>query len=64
MARTSAADLAQGLKGADFPMGKQELAEYARQNGAAQEIVQTLKELPERQYQSMADVEKAFGQIS
>jgi hypothetical protein len=61
--RTSAADLAQGLKGADFPMNKKELVEHARDNGAADEIVEVIKEMPEREYQSMADVEQAFGQV-
>jgi hypothetical protein len=61
--RTSAADLAQGLKGADFPMNKKELVEQARDNGAADEIIQTLKQMPDQNFQSMADVEKAFGQM-
>ncbi len=62
MARTSAADLAQGLKGADFPMSKKELVQYARQNGAAEEIVQTIEEMPDREYESMADVQQGFGE--
>jgi hypothetical protein len=60
---TSAADLAQGLKGADFPMNKKELAECARGNGASDEIVKTIQQMPDRKFQSMADVEKAFGQM-
>jgi hypothetical protein len=60
--RTSAADLAQGLKGADFPMNRQGLAKQAQQNGASDEILQAIKQMPDRNFQSMADVEKAFGQ--
>jgi hypothetical protein len=60
--RTSAADLAQGLKGADFPMNKDELVEQARDNGAAEEIIQAIQQMPDQDFQSMADVERAFGQ--
>jgi hypothetical protein len=47
MARTSAADLAHGLKGAKFPMSKKEIAELARKNGVADEVLQTIDEMPE-----------------
>jgi len=62
MARTSAADLAQALKGADFPLDKEGLKEQALQNGASEEIVQTLDDMPDDEYQSLADVEQAFGE--
>lgn len=64
MARTSAADLAHGLKGAHFPMNKKQLAEFARKNSAAKEIVQTIENMPEGEYGSLADVEHAFSQSS
>ncbi len=60
MARTSAADLAQGLKGAKFPMSKKEIAELARNNGVADEVLQTIDEMPDGEYNSVTDVEHAF----
>ncbi len=62
MARTSAADLAHGLKGAKFPMSKKDLAHLARKNGVADEVVQTIEEMPEGEYGSVTDVEHAFHQ--
>jgi hypothetical protein len=62
MARISAADLAHGLKGAKFPVSKKELAKLARKNGVADEVVQTIEELPDGDYGSVTDVEHAFHQ--
>ncbi len=60
MARTSAADLAHGLKGAKFPMSKKDLVSLARKNGVADEVLQTFEEMPEGEYGSVTDVEHAF----
>ncbi len=60
MARTSAADLARGLKGAKFPMSKKDLLSLARKNGVADEVLQTFEEMPEGEYGSVTDVEHAF----
>lgn len=62
MPRTSAADLSHGLKGATFPMSTRQLAEHARQNRAPDEVVETIKHMPEREFGSLADVEHAFSQ--
>ncbi len=62
MARTSAADLSHGLKGATFPMNTRQLAEHARQNRAPDEVVETIKHMPDREFGSLADVEHVFSQ--
>ena len=43
MARTSAADLAHGLKGAKFPRSKKDLVSLSRKNGVADEVLQTFE---------------------
>ena len=55
--------IAKALKGADFPAGKQDLEERARSNGAEEETLEVLSQIAERQYQNMADVEKAVGEV-
>jgi hypothetical protein len=60
MARTSAADLAHGLKGAKFPMSKKDLVQLARKNAVADEVLKTFEEMPEGEYGSVTDVEHAF----
>ncbi len=63
----SAAAIARILSGADFPKKKTDLIEYAETNKtiveAAEEVIQTLRELPNRTYSNMADVEKAVGEV-
>jgi hypothetical protein len=60
MARTSAADLAHGLKGAKFPMSKKDLVSLARKNQVADEVLQIFEEMPDGEYGSVTDVEHAF----
>ena len=60
MARTSAADLAHGLKGAKFPMSKKDLVSLARKNRVADEVLQTFEEIPDGEYDSVTEVEHAF----
>ena len=61
------AALAKLLSGVDFPKTRSELLTYAKRNRqkvkAAEEIIQIIRELPERRYKSMADVEKALAKI-
>jgi len=51
------------LKGIDFPADKEHLLQQAKKNGAEAEVLDTIKQLPEEQYQSMADVMKGYGQV-
>lgn len=63
----SAAAIAKILSGADFPKEKQELIRYAEKNKnkveASEEVIQVMRELPDKNYSNMADVEKALGEI-
>lgn len=59
----SAAGIAKALKGMDFPCDKSDLIEYAQANQAAGEVVEVLQEFPDRQYRTMADVQKAVGEV-
>ncbi|WP_413171179.1 DUF2795 domain-containing protein [Anabaena azotica] len=59
----SAIDISRSLSGIDFPANKQKLVNHARDNKANQEIIQILQEMPEREYDNMADVEHEFGQV-
>ncbi|ADI64079.1 DUF2795 domain-containing protein [Trichormus azollae] len=59
----SAIDISRSLSGIDFPANKQKLVNHARDNNANQEIIEILQEMPEREYDNMADVEHEFGQV-
>jgi hypothetical protein len=63
----SAAAIAKLLSGIDFPKNKSALLNHAKENKSKvknpEEIIETMKEMPDRTYRTMADVEKALGEI-
>ena len=62
----SAAAIAKVLSGIDFPKKKDEVVAYARKNKEkvkAEDILKTFNEIPARTYRTMAEVEKALGEI-
>src|SRR5919112_2969201 len=67
-ASTSAAAVAKMLSGIEFPKDKDKLLDYAKENKtkvkSSDEIIRIIKELPDRKYHNMADIEKALGEIS
>lgn len=58
----SAANVTHALKGIDFPCSKQDLIKHAQSNNAERTVLDELGNLPDEQYNSMADVMKGFGQ--
>jgi len=59
----SAAGIAVALKGIHFPQDRDGLVAHARRGDAGAGIIDTLAELPDRNFKNMADVEKALGEI-
>jgi hypothetical protein len=66
-ASTSAAAVAKLLSGIKFPKDKNKLVDYAKENKSkvksSGKIIEVIKELPDRKYHNMADIEKALGEI-
>ncbi|MBB3230996.1 DUF2795 domain-containing protein [Halomonas stenophila] len=60
---SSAAGIAKALKGIDFPCRKADLLEQAKANQAADEIIEVLNDFPGRQFETMADIQKAVGEV-
>ena len=64
---TSAAGIAKMLSGIEFPKDKNELVDYAKENKSkvkrSDQIIKIIKELPDRKYHNMVDIEKALGEI-
>ncbi len=46
----------------DFPANLQDLIQKARDNNADDEVIQVLEQMPDQEFQSMADVMAGFGQ--
>ena len=51
------------LKGIDYPASKDDLLKTAKSNGAPQEVVDVLRQLPGDRYGGPQDVMKAYGQV-
>ncbi len=58
----SPANVSHFLKGIDFPATKQSLMQQARRNGAEAAVLEVIEALPDDEYESMADVMKAYGE--
>lgn len=54
--------VSKAIKGIDFPASKEDLIEHAKQNKADQEVMEILENLPEDDFETVADVEKAYGE--
>ncbi len=59
----SAAELQMYLRGINYPADKRKLAQTARSNGATEQVISFINRLPDLQYSSPIDVEKAFSGI-
>ena len=59
----SAAGVAKALKGIEFPTKRQGLVRHAGDREVVRDIIELLKELPDRNYKTMADVQKALGEV-
>src|SRR5919204_1295615 len=62
----SAAAISKVLAGIEFPEDKRKIIEYAERNkrkvDEPEAVINTIKEIPDRTYHNMADVEKALGE--
>jgi hypothetical protein len=63
----SAAAITKILSGIEFPKDKNKVIDYAEKNKTkldeAEQLINTLKKLPDKTYHNMAEVEKALGTI-
>ncbi len=59
----SPANVQKFLQGVDYPANKQQLVEKARDNDAPDEVMQTIRKLPEQDYGGPQDVMKGYGEI-
>ena len=63
----SAAAIAKLLSGIDFPKDKNKVIGYAEKNKTKldepEQAINTLKEIPDRTYHNMVEIEKALGEI-
>lgn len=54
-------DIQNSMSGVDFPIGKAELLNYARNKNAPKDVMAALNGLPDREFKSPAEVLEAVG---
>lgn len=63
MAKLNPIQLQKHLKGVDYPANKEELIKRAQQNGADDNAISVLQQIPNQEYQAPTDVSEAVGGI-
>jgi hypothetical protein len=64
MAKVNPIQLQKHLKGVDYPATKDDLIEQAEENGADDDVIDVLEQLPDdEEFETPADVNKAVGEI-
>jgi uncharacterized protein DUF2795 len=59
----SPSNIASYLKGLDMPADKRQLIEVAQGNDAEKQVIEVLRQLPDQDFETMADVMKAYGEV-
>ena len=54
-------DVQKNLKGVSYPASRDDLVQAAEENGAGDDLVETLRQLSENSFESPADVMEALG---
>ncbi|HEY4032499.1 MAG TPA: DUF2795 domain-containing protein [Ktedonobacteraceae bacterium] len=63
MAHANPVEVEKSLKGVNYPAKKKDLITHAQQHGANPEVLETLRDLREENFNSPVDVSKAVGEI-
>ena len=58
MANVNPIQVQKALGGMDYPAGKQQILDHARQQGADQEVISALEQIPDREYDGPSGVQK------
>ncbi|KNB54112.1 DUF2795 domain-containing protein [Streptomyces caatingaensis] len=62
MATNDPTEYQKALKGAPYPADREKLVQVARKNKADRDVVDKISHIPDKQYETPADVQKAvFG---
>ncbi len=63
--QANSAQVAQALEGLDYPRQKREIVDYAIRHTVTHspDVIRVIERIPDREYGSMADVEKSIGEI-
>ena len=63
MAKVNPIQVQKFLGGMNYPAKKDEIVDHAKSKGADENVMDTLNQLPDEDFQTPADVSKAIGKI-
>ncbi|GAB2800054.1 hypothetical protein GCM10027040_29490 [Halomonas shantousis] len=58
----SPANITHHLKGVDFPASRTDLEKHAKDNGAEKDVLEVIRNMPDKEYGDMSDVTKGIGE--
>ena len=61
--KATPAEVEKYLKGLDYPAERDELVDWATEEGAPDNVISLLERIPDREYESPADVAKGIGEV-
>jgi len=59
--KSSAAEVQKALAGIDYPKQKQEVLDYAKNQGASKDVMDDLQQIPDKKYQTAVDLSSEFS---
>ncbi|WNZ26048.1 DUF2795 domain-containing protein [Leptolyngbya sp. NK1-12] len=63
MATVNPIELQKYLKGMNYPASKDDLIDHAEEQGADDDILDLLEQLPDEEYETPTDVNQAVGEL-
>ncbi|MBE3560895.1 MAG: DUF2795 domain-containing protein [Ktedonobacteraceae bacterium] len=63
MAKINPVQVEKFLKGLDYPASKQDIVKHAQQHGADQNVLEALKQMPDRTFEGPTGISQAIGEI-
>ncbi|MBH8574584.1 DUF2795 domain-containing protein [Nostocaceae cyanobacterium CENA369] len=64
MAKVNPVQLEKNLNALKYPLTKKDLVRYAEEKGVDEQVMRTLKNLPTKQYETLADISKSMNEIA
>ncbi|MBE9179239.1 DUF2795 domain-containing protein [Oculatella sp. LEGE 06141] len=63
MAKANPIQIQKFLKGISYPASKEDVVSHAKEQGADKEVLNTLQQMPDDEFETSADVSKAIGAV-
>ncbi len=59
--KSNAAEVQKALSGINYPKQKKEVLDYAKDHGASQDVMDDLRKIPDKKYETASDLSSEFS---